>query len=822
MGNCQCYRKDKRPVPAAQYVQNTDNEVTFGPMKLKQKNLSILLVFAKEDAQSDGFWWAADKMGYKCFIAHNAEGALECYLDKHHDVVIIDHRNNKSFDPEALCRVRAVELVLLMLAFVREMLPVKECYCCSRYPDILSIRSSMRATKSSDHTVIVAVTKRIAPEKDEPSVLSLLKAGFNKRIPENHNVNSCINELLCLEYGEVRSQLKLRACSAVFSALDNISEAVQICNEDNQIQYVNPAYERLTGYSADEVIGKDATEMAKADRNKTDLHDTINNQLKKGKFWEGTYHTRRKSSDVGISTHCVFSPILGPGGKLSHIVSVQKTTPDTSYSDRIKEAEYNLANVKLGLPVSFRRRSSGVAHGYPRRRESLAKIHSMTVEAPITKVINIINAAQENSPITVVQALDKVLEILRTSQLYSPHFVQPMKEGDTMTSDLVGGLVSQNVKRQLITSSQESSSVSHSKPVSGHHIHIPNNLLSQMQPEVLEILELEPSWDFNIINLEKATAKRPLVHLGLKAMARFGVCDFLRVDEMTVMNWLNLIEANYHSTNSYHNSTHAADVLHATAFFLTRERNQAVLDQMDQVACLIAAIIHDVDHPGYTNAFLINEKNPLALMYNDQAVLENHHAALGFQLSWKDNSVNIFKNLTRDEYTPLRETIIDMVLATEMKQHFEHLNKFVSCVNKSTLKLEETSSMSGTGSPDSMAIINQLSTPENRSLIKRMLIKCADVSNPCRTTEMCIEWAKRIAEEYFIQTDEEKRRNLPVVMPAFDRKTCSIPKSQTSFIDFFINDMFDAWDYFCDIPDLMAHLQENYRYWKEKSEDEAS
>lgn len=27
---------------------------------------------------------------------------------------------------------------------------------------------------------------------------------------------------------------------------------------------------------------------------------------------------------------------------------------------------------------------------------------------------------------------------------------------------------------------------------------------------------------------------------------------------------------------------------------------------------------------------------------------------------------------------------------------------------------------------------------------------------------------------------------------------------------------------FCDIPDLMTHLQENYRYWKEKSEEEAS
>lgn len=58
------------------------------------------------------------------------------------------------------------------------------------------------------------------------------------------------------------------------------------------------------------------------------------------------------------------------------------------------------------------------------------------------QVINIINAAQENSPITVVQALDKVLDILRTSELYSPYFTQQMKEEDQMTSDLVGGLMS--------------------------------------------------------------------------------------------------------------------------------------------------------------------------------------------------------------------------------------------------------------------------------------------------------------------------------------------------------------------------------------------
>lgn len=49
------------------------------------------------------------------------------------------------------------------------------------------------------------------------------------------------------------------------------------------------------------------------------------------------------------------------------------------------------------------------------------------------------------------------------------------------------------------------------------------------------------------------------------------------------------------------------------------------------------------------------------------------------------------------------------------------------------------------------AINTMLRTPENRTLMKRMLIKCADVCNPCRPLEQCIEWAARISEEYFSQ-----------------------------------------------------------------------
>lgn len=44
---------------------------------------------------------------------------------------------------------------------------------------------------------------------------------------------------------------------------------------------------------------------------------------------------------------------------------------------------------------------------------------------------------------------------------------------------------------------------------------------------------------------------------------------------------------------------------------------------------------------------------------------------------------------SRNEYRTLRQAVIDMVLATEMTKHFEHVNKFVNSINKPLAALEE-------------------------------------------------------------------------------------------------------------------------------------
>lgn len=761
------------PDGGASKVSVTD--VQFGPMRFHQDQLQVLLVFTKEDYQCNGFYRACEKAGFKCTVTKEVQAVLPCFLDKLHDIIIIDHRNPRQLDAEALCR-------------------------------------SIRSSKLSENTVIVGVVRR--GDKEEMSLMPFIAAGFTRRYTENPSLMACYNELLQLAFGEVRSQLKLRACNAVFTALEKSQEAIEITSENHIIQYANPAFETTMGYQSGELIGKELAQVP-INEKKGDLLDAINSCITIGKEWQGVYHTEKKNGD-DIQQNVKITPVVGQGGKIRHYVSIIRVCNSNNKVETVTESVQTDSQTDNQAGKHKDRRKNSIDAkavssktsevSSQRRHSSLARIHSMMIEAPITKVINIINAAQENSPTPVTEALDRVLEILRTTELYSPQF---NAEDDPHATDLVGGLMSDGLRR--FSGNEYVLAAKHFQPAPSH-VSTPVSL-HDVPPRIALAVENEENWDFDIFELEAATQNRPLIYLGLKTFARFGICEFLRCSEVMLRSWFQIIEANYHASNPYHNSTHAADVLHATAYFLSRDKIKETLDPIDEVAALIAATIHDVDHPGRTNSFLCNSGNELAVLYNDSAVLESHHAALAFQLTLENDKCNIFKNMDRNDYRTLRQGIIDMVLATEMTKHFEHVNKFINSINKplSTQENEETDK-------NQDSINTMLRTPENRALIKRMMIKCADVSNPCRPLEYCIEWAARISEEYFSQTDEEKQLDLPVVMPVFDRNTCSIPKSQISFIDYFITDMFDAWDAFVDLPNLMQHLDDNFKYWKELDE----
>ncbi|XP_031572577.1 high affinity cAMP-specific and IBMX-insensitive 3',5'-cyclic phosphodiesterase 8A-like isoform X2 [Actinia tenebrosa] len=757
--------------------------IMLGPMKLYQPIVQIMLVFAKEDAQTESFVQAAERGGYKYSICKTFEAAMDQFLSNQPEVIFIDMRDSSTIDGEKLCK-------------------------------------SMRTKRPSDSSTIIAVVKPCPRHSDEPSFLPLLKTGFDRRFIENTNVGGCFNELKMLEYGEVRSQLKLRATACFINAIEHTHDAVEITRldpdkSDNQVhvEYVNPAFEKMTGYSRRDVIGH-TQKLMYLEQSKPELFEAILSQLKKGTTWEGSFMGKRRNGEQFLqNVHIV--PIIGRGGKVEHHVTVKR---------ELKEANslHNQVNMNMSPssgtghrdPIDY---SSTLPNGNLHRRPSMTS----RIEAPITKVINMLNAAQENSPSSVVQALDRVMEILRTAELYSPVFAghNTMDADDVMAIDLVGGLMS-NGRRRSGCEIQRSSHPFHPSKESGRLAHISH--APEIPAEVSSAMVDVADWDFDILKLEKASNHRPLYFLGMKILNKFRVCERLNISEEIMKNWLQLIEANYHRKNAYHNSTHAADVLHATAVFLAKERVKAVLEPLDEAASLIAAIVHDVDHPGYTNSFLCNAGSELAILYNDIAVLESHHAALAFKLTAREEKSNIFSGLDVEDFRTVRQSIIDMVMATEMTRHFEHLSKFVNSINKRrSSSMDEVHSVhSGRDTPDSnTSSTTALTTPENRTLIKRMLIKCADIANPARPRYLCKEWAERIAEEYFSQTDEEKKRGLPVVMPVFDRATCNVPRSQVWFIDYFVSDLYDAWDAFAYVPETIRHLTDNYDYWKKKADE---
>lgn len=70
-------------------------------------------------------------------------------------------------------------------------------------------------------------------------------------------------------------------------------------------------------------------------------------------------------------------------------------------------------------------------------------------------------------------------------------------------------------------------------------------------------------------------------------------------------------------------------------------------------------------------------RSSLAMLYNDKAVLENHHVSAVFGLMQEDDK-NILCCLKPEGYREFRALVIEMVLATDMSCHFQQLKNMKS------------------------------------------------------------------------------------------------------------------------------------------------
>jgi len=263
------------------------------------------------------------------------------------------------------------------------------------------------------------------------------------------------------------------------------------------------------------------------------------------------------------------------------------------------------------------------------------------------------------------------------------------------------------------------------------------------------------------------------------------------------LNFLQTLEDHYIRDVPYHNSIHAADVTQSTHVLLNSPALESVFTPLEVMSAMFAAAIHDVDHPGLTNQFLINTSSELALMYNDESVLENHHLAVAFKLL-QNKDCDIFVNLNKKQKQTLRKMVIDMVLATDMSKHMSLLADLKTMV--------ETKKVAGSG-------VLLLDNYTDRIQVLQNMVHCADLSNPTKPLELYRQWCDRIMEEFFQQGDREREAGLDI-SPMCDRFNSTVEKSQVGFIDYIVHPLWETWADLVhpDAQDILDTLEDN-RDW---------
>ncbi|OHS99654.1 GAF domain containing protein [Tritrichomonas foetus] len=285
-----------------------------------------------------------------------------------------------------------------------------------------------------------------------------------------------------------------------------------------------------------------------------------------------------------------------------------------------------------------------------------------------------------------------------------------------------------------------------------------SDLSSSSVPEKMKIYEplssTVSSQSFDVLQFPRNEQFRIIVHFfdDLNLMSEFDI------NIGTLLHFLNAASSEYHHV-PYHNWNHAMDVTQYVFFQINIGRLSTQLTKMELLALLVTGICHDMGHSGRSNTFNVKAQTPLSLLYKDQPVMETFHCSSAIKTMAKPNC-NILAGLDNTQLHDFWVLVIDCILATDMSQH----QKII----------EEVAKRTGEGKFD-------LTNPQNRASLMKLVIKIADLSNLSRPFDTASPWANTLVEECFSQGDEEQKLGIGFTSPMNDRNSLELAKSQIYF-----------------------------------------
>ncbi|CRG94903.1 phosphodiesterase delta, putative [Plasmodium gallinaceum] len=256
--------------------------------------------------------------------------------------------------------------------------------------------------------------------------------------------------------------------------------------------------------------------------------------------------------------------------------------------------------------------------------------------------------------------------------------------------------------------------------------------------------EIGRNWDYSFIDSEYGKSTLVILEVGYHLINPYIENNEKKRKKLQL--FLLLINSMYFP-NPYHNANHGATVCHLSKCLAHITDFDKHLNNTYMICYLIASIAHDVGHPGKTNAYLSETNHILSIRYNDMSILENYHCSITFsilQLIGFDFLINNedTKLVDKNNYTNIRKFIIELIIATDMKLHFEYVDIFKKRKKSENFDISDRDAIN-------LGTIN---------------IKLADIGHTCLKWRDHAKWTMLVSEEFFSQKKVEelykKKKNM--------------------------------------------------------------
>lgn len=208
------------------------------------------------------------------------------------------------------------------------------------------------------------------------------------------------------------------------------------------------------------------------------------------------------------------------------------------------------------------------------------------------------------------------------------------------------------------------------------HWPLPIEVDEETQAAILDKLAHIDSWDFDIFALEALPGVKEhiLEIVTWHILHQRKLPATFNLSHNILRNWLAYVQSTYQDT-AYHNATHAADVVQ-TLHVILKMGGQDYLTDVQVLALVLSASMHDVGHDGLNNGYHKRAMSKRALAFNDISIQENYHASHVLTRMAEDETVNLFIHFSDLQRTEMRRMMIELILNTDMSKHFTMMTDF--------------------------------------------------------------------------------------------------------------------------------------------------